>query len=264
MRVALVLLVLAAMAGCGRGVPPGDPPPKPELPEGREFLSTEVVEGGKPKDLASGSRIRLSFADDGELRANAGCNHLMGNAHLEDGRLIVDGIGGTEMGCPDELMQQDQWLTDFLTSKPRWSLSGDELTLTGKNAEIRLADRRVADPDRPLRGTKWVLDTIIDGDVASSVPADVQQPPFLKLSKGQRAGGYSGCNQFSARVSVSGDILRTSNVISTLRHCGGGPGDVEKAMLEVLNAKNLRYEIEADRLTLTAKDGKGLGFTAAR
>lgn len=255
-----VVLVLAAMGGCGRSDGQGGAPTGAELPEGREFLSTEVLEGGKPKELADGSRIRLAF-DDGELRAQAGCNHLMGNARLADGRLVVDGMGGTEMGCPEELMKQDEWLTAFLTSRPQWNLEGDDLTLTGKDTEIRLMDRRVADPDKPLRGTKWTLDTIIDGETASSLPASLRKKPLLTLGEGD-AAGYDGCNSFSARATVSGATLKLSQVVSTLRACHGERQDVTSHVLDVLTASAVKYEIEAGRLTLTAPNGKGLGFSA--
>lgn len=255
-----IVLVLAAMGGCGRGDGQGGAPAEVELPEGREFLSTEVLAGGKPKELADGSRVRLAF-HDGDLRAEAGCNHLMGNARLDDGRLVVDGMGGTEMGCPEELMKQDEWLTAFLTSRPRWNLDGDELTLTGKDTEIRLTDRRVADPDKPLRGTDWILDTIIDGETASSLPASLRKKPLLKLGDGT-AAGFDGCNSFSARAAVSGATLKLSQVVSTLRACHGERQDVASKMLEVLTASGLKYEIEAGRLTLTAPNGKGLGFSA--
>lgn len=265
MRLAVVVsafLVLAALGGCGRGAGQRQTPSGEELPEQREFLSTRVFEGGEPKDLAAGSRIRLAFAG-GELRADAGCNHLGGTARLEEGRLVVEGMGGTEMGCPDELMKQDQWLTDFLTSRPRWNLDGDNLTLAGKDAEIRLTDRRVADPDRPLRGTRWMLDTIIDGDIASSVPDGVKTP-VLMLTR-NRAFGFNGCNGIArGKVQVSGSRLRLSDFVFNLNLCTrDNENTVAEAVMSVLLDKRLEYKIEAARLTLTTPSGKGLGFSAA-
>jgi len=253
-------LVLAGIAGCGENAGAGRGKPQ-ELPDGRTFVSNEVRDGAKQRPLASGSRIRLSF-DGGELSADAGCNHFGGTARLVDGRLVVEGLGGTEMGCPDALMRQDEWLTAFLTGKPRWSLDGDQLTLTANDAEIRLTDRRVADPDRPLRGTNWVLDTIIDGDTASSVPDGVRTPR-LRLTR-TRASGYDGCNSFGrGKVQVSGSHLRLSDFVHTLALCTRDDENaVAEAVLSVLDDDDLEYQVEADRLTLTTPEGKCLGFHA--
>ena len=74
----------------------------------------------------------------------------------------------TEMACPGGRMEQDTWVADFLSAGPRMSLDGDQLTLTGSTITMVLTDRRVVDPDRPLAGTRWVVDTIFQGDTASS------------------------------------------------------------------------------------------------
>jgi hypothetical protein len=82
----------------------------PDSPMGKTYLSTAVTEDGKPKQLVSNTRIRLEFAEvpnrneDGPhvydvLRAYAGCNQLGASAAagelLADGRLWIDGVGGT-------------------------------------------------------------------------------------------------------------------------------------------------------------------------
>jgi heat shock protein HslJ len=253
-----VAIALTVTGGCGEkaGVGRGE---LPALPEGHTFLSAELRDGGKPKALVDGSRIRLSF-NDGELRADAGCNALFGHARLAGGRLVVDSIGGTEMGCRAELVQQDEWLSDFLTSKPSWQLDGDELTLTSGDLHLRLLERSVAEPDRSLRGTRWVLDTIIDGDTASSVPNDGRMQ--LKI-EGERALGYDGCNGFDAReVVVKGSDLRMSDVRTQSRGCRGVEEVMARAMSDVLWSDDLTFRIDAGRLTLETSSGKGLGFHA--
>lgn len=243
-----VVLVLASLGGCGRRSEAGSPPEG--LPDGRTFVS----QPGPP-----GFEFRLSFDGD-ELRAEASCNKLFGQARLAGGRLVVDGLGGTEMGCPEELMRQDEQLTEFLGSKPAWRLEGDELTLTSGGQEVRLLDRTVADPDRPLRGPKWLLDTIIDGDTASSVPAGVRA--HLRFSK-TRVGGNDGCNDFGGRLSVHGSQLRVNDIVTTLKACtDDARTEVGRALLDVLESKHLTYRIEAGRLTLETSSGKGLSFQA--
>jgi hypothetical protein len=59
--------------------------------------------------------------------------------------------------------------------------------ITVRAAAITLVDRTVANPDRALIGTRWVVDTLITSDVASSVPAGVVA--FLQLGTDGRVHG---------------------------------------------------------------------------
>jgi heat shock protein HslJ len=46
----------------------------------------------------------------------------------------------TLKGCSTELQAQDEWLSQFLQSKPKIGLDGNTLTLTGADAAITLSD----------------------------------------------------------------------------------------------------------------------------
>ena len=260
-RPLLALLVLLAAAGaCGRGdeVSPGGV--VGDGPWGRVFLSTAVTGGGAPRPLVEGTRIRLTFSEDRRLGASAGCNQMGGPAEIADGRLVVDSLSRTEMGCDPPRHTQDEWLADFLTSRPAWRLEGPTLTLRGGETEIRLEDRETADPDRPLQGTRWVVDTIIEGDSASSVPAGVEA--HLVFDGGGRVGGSTGCNEVGADAAVNGDTITFSDVVTTDMACDPDRTRLERAVLAVLDGE-VPYEIEADVLRLTHPRGKGLGLRAA-
>ncbi len=109
--------------------------------DGRVFASARV-EGRR---LVDGTRVRLGFDGD-ELSADAGCNHLFGSAALEGDTLVVSGMGGTEMGCPQVLHDQDAWLTGFLDAGATVTLTDDLLTLTGGNVVVELEEQDVPDP----------------------------------------------------------------------------------------------------------------------
>ncbi|MDP3894396.1 META domain-containing protein, partial [Nocardioides sp.] len=112
---ASVVMAGAVMAGCGAqdgGSSPGD---LEGALEGRTFLTRTVTQDGQLRPLADGSELRLTFTG-GQLRMNAGCNHLSGDYELDDeGVRVVGPIGGTEMGCPAGLMEQDLWLAELFT-----------------------------------------------------------------------------------------------------------------------------------------------------
>lgn len=91
---------------------------------GRTFLSTETP----GHDLVAGSQVRLSF-DEGHLSARAGCNTLFGSATWTGGVLEAPQLASTMMACPPDLMAQDAWLGDLLSSSPAISLDGSTPTI---------------------------------------------------------------------------------------------------------------------------------------
>lgn len=106
--------------------------------DGRTFTATEV----RGHDLVEGSVITLHF-EDGNISAQAGCNTLVGGTTWDQGNLDVgEPLASTMMACEDDLMSQDEWLTEFLTSSPALSLAGDTLTLGDDTTGITLTEEK--------------------------------------------------------------------------------------------------------------------------
>src|SRR5699024_2671020 len=122
---------LLVLGGCGERDGPGEQP----RVAGRTFLSTDVRREGRPSPLVEGTRIRMTF-EGGQVSVQAGCNSLSGDYRVESGVLRVGQVGGTEMGCPEALMAQDQWLAALLESALALALEGDELTLSGRGTVL--------------------------------------------------------------------------------------------------------------------------------
>ena len=257
-RVNAFLLCPAAaalfLAGCAVG---GSPSPSASL-DGRAFLSVAVSDGGQPRPLVSGTRIRIAFSS-GRISASAGCNALGSSYRLDGGRLIVDQLGQTDMGCDPPRLEQDAWLAAFLADHPAVRLAGDDLALQRDSTIIELLDRRVADPDRPLVGTTWRVGSIIAGQAVSSVPAGASAT--LTLQPDGRFALDTGCNTGGGKYTVEGTTVRLSAIALTKRACPGPAGELEQAVLGVLQLSPITFEIEARALTLTAGD-HGLGLLA--
>ncbi|MGH2492995.1 MAG: META domain-containing protein [Candidatus Limnocylindria bacterium] len=229
---------------------------------GRTFLSTAVTENGQAKQLVVGTRIRLNFADDGaRVGANAGCNHMGGEARLENGRLIVGDLAMTAMGCDGGRSEQDEWLAKFLAGRPSLRLSGAELVLASGTTDIRLLDREVADPDRPLVATRWIVESIIDRNTASSIPRGASAHALLTADGGLT--GTTGCNQMGGSVLTTSTTIRFSEVVTTKMACEPDRMRLERAVLDVLRDE-VKYEIEADLLRLRHPSGNGLDLRAER
>lgn len=105
--------------------------------EGRTFTSTDVT----GHELVEGSAITLAF-EDGQVSARAGCNTLFGGATWDGGTLeITDQLASTMMACDDALMDQDDWLAEFLTSSPAVMLDeAGTLTLGDDDVVITLTE----------------------------------------------------------------------------------------------------------------------------
>jgi len=224
---------------------------------GRTFLSTAATDGGQPHELVAGTRVSLWFADDGRLVANAGCNTLSGPVDVGGGTLHLSGdLSMTEMGCDAPRHAQDGWLAEFLGSGPSWRLDGDELVITSSDAELVLLDRSVAEPDKSIEGTKWLLETIFTGEAASSVPADA--PAHLTFTGG-RVVGSTGCNSVDGPATINGSTIEFGPLAMTRKACPDGLAEIERAIVTVLQGR-VPFTIESDQLILNPGGAQGLGL----
>jgi heat shock protein HslJ len=253
---AILCLAVLAVAACGSRVGSGGPA---DL-RGRTYLSTAVTEDGKPKPLVPGTQIQLGFSADGaRVSAYAGCNHMGGTARIDNGRLVVSDLAQTLIGCDGGRDAQDGWLAKVLTDGPTLRVDGSELVVVRGTTEIRLVDRKVADPDRPLVGTRWVVDTVIDGGVASSVPQGAVAELTINADGAFR--GNAGCNQMGGTAVATAATIGFSNVFTTKMACEPDRMALENAVLRVLRG-DVTYRIDADALQLTHPSGAGLALRA--
>ena len=226
--------------------------------DGRTFLSQQV-EG---RELVQGSTLSLSF-DGTNLAANAGCNTMTGAYALKDDRIRwTDTPAATMMACEQDLMVQDQQIVQLLKGGMEAALDGNELVLTSGTITITLLDKAAAEPDQPLVGTTWTLESTTDGDAVSSIPSDVK-PPTLTIDASGRSSVFAGCNRGGGGVTVSDDgaSVTFEPMALTRMACSGGAGEVEAAVTAVLDGE-VQVVIDGDALSLR-KGTKALGFRAA-
>lgn len=252
MRLAGTVLALAlVLAGCGDEE--GDAGDAGDELTGRTFVSREVT----GYELVAGTRVSIELRDDGTVNVNAGCNHLFGEIDVRRDRLEVSSMGGTEMGCDPERHRQDEWIAELLGAAPTWELAGDTLTLTSGDVVLSLVDREVADPDRPLEGTTWFLDGIVEGGSVSSVPPDVTGSLHVE----PESIGFRVCNEGSAELTLGEGELTIGELEHTEMACDEATMAVEAAVVATL-AGRISYTIEAGTLRLTHPQGHGLVLRA--
>jgi len=212
----------------------------------RTFLF-ESADGFVPVE---GTTVRVSFRA-GEVSFNAGCNSHSGSYSVANGKLVVQSLGSTLLGCDAARHEQDEWLADFITSSPALDLDGDVLTLEGAFATLRFLDREVADPDRTLTSGTWIIDTLIQGGVAQGGFA---VEPTVRFNAGS-VQVFTGCNAGAGEYSVSGDEITVSGMTYTEEVCEAVDViPIEEHIEQVIIDGILIHQIEAARLTIMRGD----------
>ena len=252
-------ILLAACSTSGAAPTPGSSgepsaggsPATTDALSGRTFLST----GSEGVEIVEGSQVRLTF-EDTRIGASAGCNQMSGEYEVVDGVLNVGAMAMTEMACDEPLMAQDTWLAEFLSGASA-SLQDTTLTLSKEGTTVTLEDETVANPDRPLEGTRWVVTGVIAGDAVSSVPAE--PTASLQFDAGSVAV-ETGCNAGSGGYERGDGVLTFGPIATTLKMCEEDVAALEQAVTTVLQGE-ATYDIQAD--TLTLQNGvNGLVLTA--
>lgn len=252
------LLLAGVLSACGAEGGPSPVGPAAADPSGT-YVVTSATQAGSDRPLAAGTEVRISFTD-GTLGIHAGCNHLSGSYSVTGDRLEVGPIGGTEMGCPQPLMEQDAWLASLFAGPV--TVGEDPLTLTSGDVVLTLKPREEVSPDRPLLATRWVLDGVVDGQSVGSVPAGPEV--VLTLEEGKPASVAGLCNGFGASVSVS----VTEGTISwepgmrTLMACADPARQQLDEQVSSLLTGDTTYVIEERQLTIR-REAIGLTFRAA-
>jgi heat shock protein HslJ len=225
---------------------------------GKTYLSTALTENGAPRKVAPDTRISLQFKDDGSLFANAGCNSIGGKFSTSGDKLKVGDLNMTNMACDGPRQQQEEWLLAVLNGEPTWKAEADKLTITSGGSVIQLQDRETAKPDVALDSTKWILESVIAGETAST-PGN--GGAYLTFN-GERVTGSTSCNDLQGMVARTGDKLTFGELGTTRRACSGEAGALEKTMLATLNGE-VTYTLDADKLQLRTPAKNGLDFKAA-
>ncbi|HWD83083.1 MAG TPA: META domain-containing protein [Kribbella sp.] len=258
--IALAAAGLLALSACGNEAGPksgGDGTDGAAL-SGRTFVSTSVVENGKPRTPQP--HVMLQFTSNGRMSWDAGCNTSETSVSTADNRLVLGSqITSTLVGCLGPAAGLDSWIGGVLGQKPTWKLDGSKLVLTTSSTTISLLDKEVAEPALTLDGTKWGLSTIIDGQTASHPVGSAKA--WLTIN-GDRVTGSTGCNEFQGMVATSTGELTFGELATTRRACTADAAKLEALLLKGLQG-DLAYRIDGSTLSLRSPTG-GLDFTAVR
>jgi heat shock protein HslJ len=240
----LPAVALLALVGCGeQDATVRSAPSRPPL-----LGAWELVEGrveGEPLTPPGGTRATL-VVEEATLGGTSFCNSYGSPYRLRDGALVLDGLAGTDMGCAPEVLEAERaYLQVLQRDGVEVTVDGDRLVLRGDDAELRF-QRVPAVPTADLVGTRWVLETVLSGDVASSVAGE---PATLRLGQDRSFTASTGCRSLSGTWKEYGDDVR----LPSMRADGDCPANLwdQDGLVAGLLGDGFRAEVDDDRLTVS-------------
>jgi heat shock protein HslJ len=220
-------------------------------------IAWKLVSGsvdGTEIPVVDGHPITLSFTDD-SAGGTAACNTYAGSFAISGGDITFSDLGSTEMACIPETVMESE--TVYLEALPRvddFSMTEDELTLSGEGVELTYAALPPV-PTSELTGTVWVLDTVVQGDSVTSVTGE---RATLELFTDGSMLGSTGCRTLAGNYTVSGAEL----VMMEMSAHGECPAELEEQDNHVVTVlgDGFRVAIEGETLCVTAAGGRGLSY----
>ena len=125
--------------------------PRPATPlVGATWSAVGVNNGrGGVTSLVAGSAISATFAADGRVSGETGCNTFRGRFELDGPRLRIGPLATTRRACPDDrLAEQEAWLLAALGRVVTFSIEGDELELRSEDGSLQVGFRIKRAPER--------------------------------------------------------------------------------------------------------------------
>lgn len=202
--------------------------------------------------------ITLSI-EGSSVTGTAACNSYGGRLVGAGGRVRIDELGMTAMGCEPDVMASESAYTAALSAIRQIGRDGDELVLVGPDVELRF----VALPPPPtadLVDTTWVLETVFVGDVAASVAGE---RATLELRSDGTFSGSTGCRSFTGTWTEQGERIADTSMRMDDLDC---PRDLISQDSTVVSVVGDGFvpTIDGDLLTLTDPGGAGLVYRAEK
>lgn len=265
------LSIALLAAACGGAAAPSDPPGSPPssdppagtAPGGSIDATGEwrLVEGA-----VDGTAIPVdadwpvTFILDGtQVSGTSACNSYGGEIVVEDGEVRFGDMMMTMMACEEPAMSIEAAYHGALGRIRQASMEGETLVLVGDAVSLRFEPIPPV-PTAELVDTDWILETIITGDVASSVAPG--EPATLILHGDGRLEGFTGCRGFGGTYVEAGGEIVATELITDDRACLP-PLDTQDGHVLMVLGDGFRVTVEGDRLTLSSVGGRGLVYVAA-
>ncbi len=264
------LLTLAALVltACAPLPPAATPAPVPELTmppaapgiealSGTDWVLTHYGPANAALDAPQDAAPTLVIAADGQVSGKGGCNSYFGSLTVTGDKLAFGQMGRTLMACDGEIMALEDAYLAALGAAERFTLENGLLSIHTQDGSSTLVFARAQASN--YQGPEWNLDSLINGDVASSLLADTTIT--LTYEPGNTGiSGTAGCNRYMAQVDAgvgSEGRFEASAIGTTKMACAPEIMEQETAFLAALQAAR-SYALQDSRLILSDKAGQPL------
>lgn len=253
MRQAALLLALLLTA-CGREGAAPSSSADTAIDGSWQLTSGRTVAGEIP--ILADRPITLTV-DGSSIGGTAACNSYGGRLAGSAGRIRVEELGMTAMGCEADVMASEAAYTGALSRVSQIGRDGADLVLRGRGVELRF----VALPPPPtaeLVDTSWRLETVFVGDVAAAAAGE---PARLTLRSDGTFTGSTGCRSFAGTWVEDGERIRDTSMQMDGAECAAELAQQDATIVSVVG-DGFVPSIEGDLLTLTDPGGAGLVYRA--
>lgn len=211
---------------------------------------------GAPLPLVAANPITLKF-DGTKVGGHAACNIYGGTLEVSGTTIKISALSMTEMACAEPVMASEAAYLAALPLVTGAARDGASLVLSGPQVELRFAlVVPVADAD--LVGPAWALESLITGQVVSSVVAD--KPASLQLKANGKLTASTGCRDVTGTYAISSGTVTVTLDPYDLIGCPDPVGSQDAHVLAVIGAADgFTFAIDGNSLTVMAGE-RGLGY----
>lgn len=253
-RLALAVLVLFATAcGASGGSPTsasvGDPAGTWQLIAG--------TSNGMDLPVPADHPITLTL-EPSSMGGNAACNSYGAEFSLTGEGIHIGLIDQTLRGCEQALQAAEAAYLAALSKVSRIGMEGDGLVLKGQGVELRF-ERLPDPPTRELVGVRWKLETLVVGEVATSVAGE---PAMLELRLDGSFTGGTGCRTFSGTWIENGNQIHATAMDMNDATCPAELTDQDGHVVTVIG-DGFVPSIDGDTLTLLDPGSIGLVYRSS-
>lgn len=267
--IVLAVLVVMAAAACADPASTTDTQPTGALPPD-STTSTSQVTDGQPASLTpiegewvlvsgvplvDGYPISLS-ASVNEFGGRAACNQYGGSAVIDGDTISIGEMFMTEMGCEPAVMDAESAYLTALGAITNWAIVDGQLRLEG-SGETLVFDRAPEVPTEALVGTTWILDTLVQDDMAFTT---VGEPATLLLHEDGTVTGSTGCRDLSGTW-IESDAQIFFPEFAADGECPDDIWEQDNLVVTVLG-DGFTASIDGDLLSLTSMGNEGLLYRA--
>ena len=204
--------------------------------------------------VAAAHPITLKIARS-HVGGTAACNQYGGRLKINGTTVKVSELMQTEMACADNGAMASE--AAYLAALPKITTvarDGSTLILSGPQVELRFSLVPPV-PNADLVSPVWVLDSLISGEVASSV---TNRPATLQLNANGTLAASTGCRDVTGHYTISGNKVQVTLDPYDMIACADGRGDQDVHVLAVISS-GFSVTIDGQSLTLTAGT-RGLAY----